>query len=117
MIKLTKKLLKEKRINSYDVMQLTGNKFIIDYMPANNGRFAKYAYWHYKYYVEDNRYYHREFTVRCKADKQPALQQAINHVKTKYGIDMTDKDPFGAYHPSGTLDKLISILSTPQVKD
>jgi len=40
----------------------------------------------------------------------PKLNEAIKWVKDTYDIDITDKDPFGTYHPSGTLEKLRELI-------
>jgi hypothetical protein len=92
----------------------------IDYIPADNGSLtAHYAYWRFMHLSNSATlnagYGYKVFTVTCRAEKQPQLEQAKDFVKRKYGLDMTDKDPWGAYHPSGTLAKLREIVNSLDV--
>ncbi len=114
-MKITKKLLNEHNIfNSYNLAQVVGSKIFIDYIPADNGRLtSRYAYWKYTRLAETG-YYHKDFTVTHREAKEPKLQEAIAYVKSKHGINITDKDIFGAYHPEGTLNKLQEIISNKE---
>ncbi len=113
MAKLTKKYLNEHHIfNSWDIRTLVGTKILIEYTSADNGRLtSRYAYWSYSRLADDGHRYSKDFTVTCREDKEPVLQQAILFVKNKYDVNITDKDVFGTYHPEGTLQKLQDILS------
>lgn len=82
----------------------------IDYVPADRGRLTShYAYWKFMR-LTNKGYTYRKFTVTHREAKEPVLQQVFAYVKAKYGINMADKDVFGAYHPEGTLIKLTMIL-------
>lgn len=111
-MKLTKKILSEHHIhNPYNLAEKVGNKIFIDYVPADNGRLTShYAYWNFVRFADDGRY-HKAFTVTHREVKEAVLQQVIALVKKKYGINITDKDVFGGYHPEGTLKKLESMFS------
>lgn len=108
---LTKKILREHNIhNSYNLAKKAGTKIFIDYIPADNGRLtACYAYWEYMC-LTDTGYYHKEFTITHREVKVSILQEVIAYVKRKHGINITDKDVFGGYHPEGTLKKLREIF-------
>jgi hypothetical protein len=112
-MKLTKKILREHKIyNSYDVAKKLGSKIFIDYIPACNDRLvAHHAFWRFMRLV-DAGYNYKDFTVTCRENKLPILQEVIKFVKEKCNIDITDKDPFGAYHPKGTLKKLEALIKS-----
>ncbi len=106
-MKLTKKLLNEQGIfTSFDVARKAGNRIFIDYIPAD-GRLT--AYWRYKRLIETG-YYHKDFPVTCRENKEPKLKEAIQYVTGRHKINITEKDPFGAWHPEGTMEKLRKII-------
>jgi hypothetical protein len=109
-MKITKKILQENKIyNSYDLSQLSQSNISIDYIPADNGRLtASYARWRvvniktFRPYT----YGYKDFTVTCRENKQPKLKEVIAWVKEKYGLDCSEKDPFGSYQVVGTMAKI-----------
>lgn len=46
---------------------------------------------------------------RGAAAKVAALALAQAWCKEKYGVEFTEKDPFGAWQPAGTLEKLLKV--------
>ena len=118
-MKLRKKVLDTLKIyNSYDIARKVGNNIFIEYIPHDNGRLTShYAYWNFIRLGEysdklslQQIYYHKDFTVTHREVKESVLQEVITYVKTKYGINITDKDVFGSYHPEGTLEKLENLV-------
>ena len=123
MIRLTKDALHEIGIyNSWDINHAVDNRCYVEYMPAENGMLAHYAEWRvYVFKLYDQpianlpginnqlRYAHKDFTVTCRENKQPVLEEVMKWIKQKFDVDCSDKDPFGAYHPKGTLDKIMEI--------
>lgn len=119
-MKLTKKILNEHHIiNSWDIAKTAKNKMFIGYSSAELGRASRSAHWqvvgigiatdkdtHWRNYGN------KTFTVYRREEKNPKLQEAIQWVKTTYNIDMTDKDPFGGWHPKGTLEKLEALIKS-----
>lgn len=122
-MKITKDTLRELNIySSYGLAQRLDNKIYINCIPADNGRLtSRYAYW--KTYRLDflrpenkTKEGTKEFTVRCREDKEPQLQKAIAWVKYFYSIEITDKDPFGGWQPKGTIAKLKEMITQKGVE-
>ena len=111
--KLTRKILNEHNIyNSYNLAKAVNSPIYLDYIPADNGRLTShYPYWQWRRFT-DNGERTKDFTVTHREAKEPVLQEAIALVKKHFGIDVTDKDPFGGYHPQGTIEKLCKIMQT-----
>lgn len=117
-MKLTKKILREyKLINSYDIARKLGNPFFLAYSPVKHGRAYRCATWSVhglKFLTNPDApwYDHgrKTFNVFRKEEKEPKLQEAVTWVKETYGVEMTDLDVHGSYHPAGSLDKLKKIL-------
>lgn len=112
-MKLTKKILNEHGMhNSYNIAKKVGGKIFIDYVTADNGRLTSHsAYWQFVRLTEDG-YAHKDFREIHRDNKVIVLQEAVAYAKRIYNIDITDKDPFGAYHPTGTLEKLETLIRT-----
>ena len=111
-MKLTRKTLNEHHIfNSYNIWQLLDNPIYLDYCPADNGRLTShYAYWKYYRKTDKGIKTKDDFTVTCREQKYPVLEQAIKFIKDQFNIVITDKDPFGGYHPEGSLKRLEDII-------
>lgn len=117
-MKLTKKVLREHGlINSYDIAKKLGNPFFLVYSGAAYGRAIGPANWSvygltFKTDPGSPWYDHgmKTFSIYKREEKEPRLQEAIVWVKEKYGVDMADRDPHGAYHPAGSLEKLKKML-------
>ncbi len=121
-MKITKKFLTKHGIcNSYYLAKKVGNKIYIDYCPADNGRLtAHYAFWKMNridFIRPDNttKQGGKTFTVESRDVKEIRLHEAIAWVKRFYNIEITDKDPIGAWHPKGTMAKLVEILNRDKV--
>lgn len=112
-MKLTKKILSEHGIrNSYNIAKKVGSKIFIDYVAADNGRLTSHsAYWQFVRLTEDG-YAHKDFLGVHRDNKVIVLQEAVAYAKRIYNTDITDKDPFGAYHPKGTLEKLKALIKS-----
>lgn len=112
-MKLTKNILREHGFHSpYDIAKKLGSIIFVNYVPGTNERLNyHYAYWQYTRF-EDTRKLHADFTVRCREEKQPIFDKVVTIIKEKYDIDITDKDPYGAYHPKGTLEKLKTLIGS-----
>jgi len=111
-VKLDKVTLNQNKIyNSYDIARISGNNIFIAYTPADNGRLtSRYAYWSLTKITYPYSYLHKDFTVRSRDEKQPKLQEVIGWVNEKHGLDVTEKDPFGAYQVVGTMEKIKAII-------
>jgi hypothetical protein len=117
-MKLTRKILNEHGIhNSFGIAQKAGNKLFIGYSPAIHGRASTSAKWqvHGMGFATDTKahwadYGSKTFDIWGRDEILPQLNAAIKWVKETYNIDITDKDPFGAYHPKGTLGKLEALI-------
>ena len=107
-MKLTKKRLSQINIHdSYTLAKRVGSRIFLEYVPADNGRLTShYAYWRYVRFTDEGLLKSRTFTVTCRERKASVLLEVISLVKTKFGINIVDKDVFGGYHPEGTLKKL-----------
>ncbi len=112
-MKLTKKILNEHGIhNLYDLVKVLNSQICLYYVPATNERLNyNYAFWRYIRHTE-NGDKQKDFTVTCREQKQPVFEQAVKFIKGNFGIEITDKDPFGGYHPKGTLDKLRELIES-----
>ena len=49
---------------------------------------------------------HKTFAVMGRAQKQPQLQAAFDWCKARWSIFDWERDPWGSYHPAGTLAKI-----------
>ncbi|MCJ7805166.1 hypothetical protein MUP46_00795 [Patescibacteria group bacterium] len=118
-MRIIKDILRNHRIfNSWDIARTAKNKLFISYSSAELGRASRPAHWQVvgMGIVTDRdahwmNYGNKTFTVYNREEKNPKLQEAIQWVKTTYNIDMADKDPFGAYHPAGTIAKLQELIA------
>jgi hypothetical protein len=109
-MKLTKAYLESKGITNTWNIGSKLNQIFIDYHPAQNSRLNyHYAFWRIVRLKENGGFGYIDFTVTCRENKQPELEKAIYIAKQKYGVDITDKDPFGGWHIKGTLDKLANL--------
>ncbi len=110
-MKLTKKIMEEHNIhNSYNLAQAAKSPIFIEYHPATKGQ---YAHWQWIRFT-DTGIRHREFTVTHRGAKELVLQEASALIKKAFGINITDKDVFGGYHPEGTLKKLEDMFNKEQ---
>lgn len=117
-MKITSKLLNSIGIySSYNIAGKVANKLFIAYSPATNGLGARYAQWgvHGMGFITNpsahwQDYGANTFVVTCRENKEPKLQEAIAWVKEKYGLDITERDVWGSYHVTGTMDKLKELL-------
>ncbi|MFA5299854.1 MAG: hypothetical protein WC389_16845 [Lutibacter sp.] len=91
--------------NSYDIATLTNNNFYIEYVPATKDLASHYAYWA-TYRIDGKHLWRNKFTVTHREQKHLKLQEAIAWTKEKYGLDCSEKDPFGAYQVVGTMAKI-----------
>ena len=110
--KLTSKILNEHKIfNSYDIAKAVNSPIYLCYTPADNGRLTShYASWVWRRFVEGG-IRSKEFSVTHRETKYTVLEEAIALIKISFSINITDKDPFGGYHPEGTLNKLEKIVN------
>ena len=55
-------------------------------------------------------YGNMDFTVSCRENKTPVLNEVIDWCYQKFGIlkDQWEKDPFGGYQIKGTIQKAIN---------
>lgn len=119
MIKLTKKLLNENKIyNSHGIAELTGKNPCIFYHSATYGRGSMSAKWqvaHMGYQTDPNGawYNHgnKTFLVFPYCEKEQQFEKAKAWVKERYGLDITERDVWGNWHVTGTMDKLREIIS------
>ena len=109
--KLTRKVLNEHNIyNPYNLAKAINSPIYIEYVPADNGRLTShYAYWVWRRFVGGGEKT-KKFTVTHREVKYSVLEEAITLIKKHFNINITDKDPFGAYHTEGTLDKLVKMV-------
>jgi hypothetical protein len=118
MLKLTKKLLNENRIfNSYGIAERTGKNPFIAFTPQDTGRAYRTAKWgviRIGYQTDpkagwaDN--HNKTFDVYNRSDKELKLTEAKAWVKQRYGLDITERDVWGTWHATGTMDKLREII-------
>ena len=120
-MKITKKLLIQHNIyNSYMLAKIAKNKLFIIYIPSVGGIgwAAKWQVYGLDFKTDTKSYWadfgKKTFDVFTRIDKEPQLQKAIAWVKEVYNIDITEKDPYGSWHPKGTLDKLTIIVKELQ---
>jgi len=118
-MKITKNILNLNNIhNSYNLAEKVGNKIFINYVPADEGGLSShYAYWQSQrldFIITQNKSKQgtKDFTVSCRENKLPKLQEAIKWIKNIYGIEITDKDPFGGWHPKETISKLEKLIDS-----
>jgi hypothetical protein len=119
MIKLTKKLLNENRIyNPHGIATATGEKLFIGYRPAAYGRIYESAHWKVvgiTFYTDPNAAWYdhkcKTFSFVGRENKEPTLTEAKTWVKQHYNLDITERDAWGNWHVTGTMDKLREIIS------
>ena len=119
-MKLTKKILNEHGIyNPHNLATKLGNKLYIGYTPADMSRAGHSAKWQVvglgfrtnpKAHWTD--YGCKTFDVLARREKYNQLNEAVQWVSDTYHIGITDRDPFGIYHPKGTLDKLSELIES-----
>lgn len=118
--KITKVLLANYHIhNSHNLASVVGSKLFISYTPADHGRLtSRYAYWAVGgigFNTDPSAHWQdhgcKTFTVRCREDKKTELNNAKAWVKEKYNLDVTEKDIYGNWHITGTLNKLQEITN------
>jgi hypothetical protein len=116
-MRITKKILWEHHfINSWDIARKLGNPFFLGYSGAGAYRCASWTVVGLEFKTDPNEasawYDHgdKTFNVFNRAEKQMKLEKAVAWVKEKYGVEITDRDPHGNYHPKGTLERLAKIL-------
>jgi hypothetical protein len=119
-MKLTKKLLNENNIfNSYDISKKTGGYPFIVFWSAEHGKVSHNAKWQvirigYKtdpteaWYNNGN----KTFDIWNSTEKESQLTKAKAWVKKRYGLDITERDVWGSWHVSGTMDKLKEIIKS-----
>jgi hypothetical protein len=120
-MKLTKAILNKYKIhNSWQIAEILNNKLFLAYNPIQDGRAYRSANWkivgiNFKT-DPDSPWYNggcKTFSVfgsNHKRAKKESFDQAINWIKEKYGLEMTDRDIWGNYHQSNSLMKLRVIL-------
>lgn len=121
-MKLTKKLLREHRIfNSWGIAQALGNKIFLGYQTAEYGRMSRSPAWQVigldfqtdskaPWYNNGRKTFWAFGRGNYREEKVRAFNEAVAWVKGTYGLEMTDRDPWGDYHPAGSLDRLKEIL-------
>lgn len=115
---ITKNKLRELKIfNPYGLAKAGRSKLYIGYDLGESGRMAHYPQWTVvgvDFKVEPNSpwYNHgnKTFSVSCRENKIPMLNEAIQWCYEKFGIpkDQWEKDQFGGYQIAGTIKKAIS---------
>lgn len=112
---ITTKALNEVKIfNSWDVTRILKQNVFIKYYTSDNGRLtAHYAFWRTMRFEGDKRFT-LDFTVTCRENKEPELKKAIDFIKRKTGIEITDK-VLGDYHPKGTIEKLNEFIKSQEL--
>ena len=117
-MKLTQALLREYKIfNPHNLCRAAKSKLFIDYIPADNGRFAQSSKWQvvgigFATDTEHAWYNNgcKTFLVGSHQNKQPELEKAISWCKQAYGIGEFERDVFGCYQIKGTLDKIATMI-------
>jgi hypothetical protein len=116
-MKLTKNILTENKVyNPYNLAQFVGEKVYISFQAQERGRISHSAKWqvvgiNFKTDPEEAyyNYGHKTFTI-WEHDKETQLLAARAWVKEKYGMDMTERDVWGNWHVTGTMDKMKAII-------
>jgi hypothetical protein len=116
-MKLTKKLLNEHRIfNSYNLALYLKEKVYIGFSAQERGRISHSAKWQVigiGFQTDPDEawynYGHKTFNIWGK-DKETQLLAAKAWVKENYSMDMTERDVWGNWHVTGTMDKLKAII-------
>ncbi len=109
-MKLTKKEWNALGVwNSHDISE-RGTKIRVSYRPAEYGRGSFPAAWQivrigYKtdpksHWKDDG---HITFTINGRADNPVQLKKALALATKRYGVKEWEKDPWGDWHPMGTL--------------
>ncbi len=109
-MKLTKKEWKARGVwNSHDLSE-RGTKIRVMYRPGDWGRAYQSPAWQVvkigwqtdpKGHWRDNG--HKTFTIHGRADKEAKLQEALAWARKVYKIKEWERDPWGDWHPMGTL--------------
>lgn len=118
MIKLTKKLLNENRIfNPHGIATATNEKLFIGFTPADYGKAGHSAHWRIvgnKFNTDPKSWwgnYGCKTFIFHRDTKNSVLVEAKAWVKERYGLDITERDIWGNWHVTGTMDKLREIIS------
>jgi hypothetical protein len=117
-MKLTKKILNENRIfNPHDIARITGEKVYIAYSPQSIGRMYSPSKWQIvgiNIYTDPTAHWTdhktKTFDIFNHTDKLVLFETAKAWVKEKYGMDMTERDVWGNWHVTGTMDKMKAII-------
>jgi len=118
-MKLTKKLLNENKIfNPHDIARVTGEKLYINFRPNSYGRMSETSHWQvigmdFKTDLDSIAWYNygqKTFVIFDRADKEAKLAEAKAWVKQRYSLDITERDVWGNWHVTGTMDKLKEII-------
>jgi hypothetical protein len=117
MVKLTKKILQENNLNSWNIADYVHNKLYIAYIPVDTGRGGHGAKWQVtgiRINTDPKSYWgnygRKTFNIWDREDKPIKLAQAITWVKETCGLYCNERDPFGNYQISGTLEKIQQII-------
>lgn len=117
-MKLTKKTLIENKIfNPYDIAEITQEKIFISFTPADTGRIGHSAHWQITgigFKTDPTEawynYGNKTFDIYSRKDKDPQLEEAKTWAKEHYGLEFSERDVWGNWHVTGTMDKLKEII-------
>lgn len=118
MASITKNQLRELKIyNPYNLARKAQSKLYIGYTPGESGRMAHYPKWliiGIGFKVNPNgawyTYGNKEFSISCRAEKIPALNETIQWCYDNYTIpkDQWEKDPYGGRQIKGTINRALT---------
>lgn len=97
---------------SRDLCQRGGRGIYVSYIPSDFGREARFACWRvYRPGYETDPHGHwsdgrnKTFTVHSRGDKEAKRLEAIEWAVYVYNITGEwERDPWGGWHPAGTLE-------------
>lgn len=91
--------------NAFGLAERTRTKMFIHYQPQSR---VSVSAWSVVVLGGSSKHYYTvtDFVVWGRKDTKSRLAEAMEWVKSKYGITEWDKSPFGSYHPKGTMDSL-----------
>ncbi|MDD5354675.1 MAG: hypothetical protein PHF95_05745 [bacterium] len=100
--------------NSHNIAVTTGEKLYIGYIRGDKWSGARWSVIGIKVQTDPTAHWkdmgNKTFPVWTKEEKEEKLQEAKNWVKQKYGIDITEKDVWGGWHRTGTLNELRNLI-------
>ena len=109
-MKLTKAQWAELGVRNSHEVASRGTKRYVSYRPAEYGRASNSAAWqvvHIGYLTDPKGHWrdngHKTFTVYRREEKEAKLKEAIAWASKRYGIKEWERDPWGDWHPAGTL--------------